>query len=181
MSDSGKKASDNWGSSSSPSSQSYGLNKKCFYDNGSYQLSGFSFVCGGNKKTISLWYKSNNNTNLSYVMYGTSNFMNIQISNSRSSHLNFIYPNYTYYGTLPESGTWNHLTSVIDGDLLSAYTYINGEYKDVGTITNGVCPSTLEFLKDSFNGYIMDIRMYCYALTPNEIKNIYNNGYGSLL
>ncbi len=83
------------------------------------------------------------------------------------------------FGNL-QGNTWYHLAATYDGENLKAY-------KDGVLITNNSAPSgtpdaesaTLTFGKhsaasDHFGGTIDDIRIYSYALSPDEIKALSN-------
>ena len=139
-------------------------------------------TCDAITKTFSLWYLSKNNTSGSYIIEGaghsTSGIIDL---NFTSTNLEFWFSNISSSYTKPSVNKWHHIAIIISDD--NAKLYIDSDYVGENNRSSGTggCPGDLYFLKTNFNGYAQDIRLYDYSLTTTELKNIYNNGYGTLL
>ncbi len=83
------------------------------------------------------------------------------------------------------SSTWNHFTATWDGSTM--YLYTNGRLasSQSATGTLGATSSTSLYIGASrgssgpellLNGKVDDIKIYAYALTPDEVKQDYNRG-----
>lgn len=80
-------------------------------------------------------------------------------------------------GVVPVIGQWYHVAGVTDGT--NAIIYINGQRKNSGACT-GSHTSTGVYLAgpsgETFDGQIDDVRIYNYALSTEQVKNLYNAG-----
>jgi len=82
----------------------------------------------------------------------------------------------------PVLNEWTH-TVIVFGDSGKAKMYLNGiiqsDIKDFDFISNadvGSFIGSLRGVAQYFNGLIDDVRIYNYALTPLQVKNLYNQG-----
>ncbi|MDD5627056.1 MAG: LamG domain-containing protein [Patescibacteria group bacterium] len=74
-------------------------------------------------------------------------------------------------------GAWNQIITTFNNK--TAKTYLNGILVDTETITNSLTLSRISGLTyltnvTYFNGLIDDVRVYNYALTPLQVKTLYN-------
>ncbi len=83
----------------------------------------------------------------------------------------------------PTTGTWNHLVVVMSGT--SVTHYLNGKTNGTGTLSIAIAdqgqPLRIGLRTDSVTkmlGQLDDVRIYNYALSAAQIKNIYNGGAG---
>lgn len=81
------------------------------------------------------------------------------------------------------ASAWYHVAAVYDGT--NQIIYINGVNTTQGSKTGSITSSSGKNLigirdatspKQFFNGQIDDARVYNYALTPTQVKTLYNNG-----
>ena len=80
-------------------------------------------------------------------------------------------------------GVWKHITLIVPDDG-NAYAYLDGEILGSVAVTGGEVAEDLHFgywYKTStnyryYNGKMDDIRIYNYALTPTQIRNVFNEG-----
>ncbi|QQS44626.1 hypothetical protein IPM65_03440 [Candidatus Roizmanbacteria bacterium] len=89
---------------------------------------------------------------------------------------------------LISTGTWVHITAVyVDGDASASTIYINGKAQKDSTTGNiasvdslansvGLRFGTQGNGSSDFDGQIDDVRIFNYALTAEQAKQIYNNG-----
>ena len=76
--------------------------------------------------------------------------------------------------------TWYQLALTYDGLQINAY--VNGQYIDhrdqTGNVRNSVSGLAIGYLTNTYwlKGQIDDVRIYNYALTATQIKNLYNQG-----
>ena len=84
-------------------------------------------------------------------------------------------------GTILSANTWYHVIGTYDG--ANVKIYINGTLKKSYTTT--ITPGSFTPIKTVigwhysdrfFNGQIDDVRIYNYALTPEQVKTLYNGG-----
>jgi hypothetical protein len=72
---------------------------------------------------------------------------------------------------------WHHILGTYDGSVMKLY--VDGVLSKTedkwfpGDIAYGNYDL---YIGDSFNGQIDDVRIYNYALTPTQVKTLYNNG-----
>jgi len=83
--------------------------------------------------------------------------------------------------TVPELNKWYHVAGVFDGSKL--YIYVNGAL-DAAPVSGEYDPYDIDlwigrFGSAYFNGLIDEVRIYNYALTPDEIRLLYNAGYAA--
>jgi tetratricopeptide (TPR) repeat protein len=94
-------------------------------------------------------------------------------------------PNNLWSGHLPTQteitdGQWHHLVAVYDGARLRLY--VDGVQDATCAVTGQIRPNdwpvfigeNSEQTKREWNGLIDDVRIYSYALTPQEIKAVYS-------
>ena len=92
---------------------------------------------------------------------------------------------YTAGATSPitSTGTWYHLVGVFNGSANTADLYVNGVRYTGGTTLGLSIPTTTNTLyigtRDTtahWNGQIDDVRIYNYALTATQVKQVMNEG-----
>ncbi len=144
----------------------------------------------GNQMSISLWTKSTNTGFSPALNIGDSN-SGVAINSYGAGYIGVVYNNqdWIYTNVIPTAGVWYHIVLVKDTNLANPYKnkiYINGSeatYIYRGTPT-GFTPTTNSTTigrsngssAGYFSGQIDDVRIYNYALTPEQIKQVYNNG-----
>lgn len=94
----------------------------------------------------------------------------------------------TYNNTKLAVDTWYHLANTWDAATMSLYinsSLVTAILSTTGTLqspTNGtVFIGSNSGTANFFNGYIEDVRIYDYSLSPQEITNLYNLGKGTHL
>ncbi len=140
---------------------------------------------GGSQGTIAFWVKNPAAGSGSYLLRSDSNtrtYFQISSSNIITIKGN---PSVTIYNGIINPANWNHiaLTWSPSGSSMLGQTYINGTAVGIGqTFTDG---SKGTFLTiggfwtngtQNASGIFDDVRAYNYALTPEQIKQVYNNG-----
>ena len=87
--------------------------------------------------------------------------------------------------TAAQTGIWYHVVGVYDSSGAMNKIYINGVLENSATTSSGgIYDTTAEFRIGSsaetttypLNGYVDDVRVFNYALTPQQIRDVYNNG-----
>lgn len=140
------------------------------------------------QKSISVWIKvtGGESTWRAIISPSSSDFFHFQINNSNTLEVYFYGPAKSATSTtLFNSGNfnkWFHVTAVWDGTY--AKLYINGNEENRSTAGSGsltAATSNLYIgngynLSRPFNGQIDDVRIYNYALTNEQVKQIYNGG-----
>jgi len=85
------------------------------------------------------------------------------------------------FGAL-EDGQWHHLVGVVDSGVSKAY--LDGVFKNQSIATDSDYDTELDIgkgvLDREFNGQIDDVRIYNYALTADQVKQVYNFGAARL-
>ncbi|MFA6185460.1 MAG: DUF2341 domain-containing protein [Candidatus Shapirobacteria bacterium] len=134
-----------------------------------------------NNYTISFWAKHNVSSKMpigsrsgtTYYWYGDSSWKYTHGGTSGE----FYYPKSV---NIP-NGTWGHFTVTYDG--INVRIYRNGKFEGSQGSTGTADFSNGFYLgwgyPDSsyhFNGQIDDVRIYNYALTPEQVKTLYNGG-----
>ncbi len=92
----------------------------------------------------------------------------------------------TWTGARPTDNTWHHISVSVNRTTDLATLYVDGVNKGTQSVTSFVWTTANEkffyFGKDYcssncwFDGQIDDVRVYNYALTPVQIKTLYNSG-----
>ncbi|MDO8522948.1 MAG: LamG domain-containing protein, partial [bacterium] len=83
-------------------------------------------------------------------------------------------------GSILQANTWYHITLTKSGTTITIY--LNGVFNVSSTKTVGAATGVTNIginkdgVSDPFNGQIDDVRIYNRALTPDEIKRLYNIG-----
>ena len=112
-------------------------------------------------------------TNGGWVLGGRTGSLDFMVSDStnlQSHRLSFS----------SQLNTWYHLVGVRNGNTL--YLYVDGKLNKTGDITGFVIDDNKNFSIGGnitawlWPGQIDDVRIYNYALTPEQIKQVYNGG-----
>ncbi len=81
------------------------------------------------------------------------------------------------------TSNWNHLVATYDKSASSMKIYVNGKLEKSDTYSTSLTPNNeplhIAAYSDGsydFNGQIDDVRIYNYALTPLQVKQLYNEG-----
>jgi hypothetical protein len=83
---------------------------------------------------------------------------------------------------LTDIGTWHHVTATFSSGSLKYYLDGKLNSSTTTTVTSIVNDSIAARIgkhstgNEPFPGLIDDVRIYNYALTPSQIKNVYNDG-----
>jgi hypothetical protein len=156
-----------------------------------------AFNFGSNNFTVSFWFKTegthDNGGGLGDVIgkYNMDIGRQWMFQQDSSGKINFAtyYANSMYGGegltsTQGYQGQWVYCTGVRDGS--NKYLYINGVLDNTGTCSGLVSSSSEVHIGDLcydyspsveyqfFNGKIDDVRVYDYALSANEVAQLYN-------
>ncbi|PIP56633.1 hypothetical protein COX05_02090, partial [candidate division WWE3 bacterium CG22_combo_CG10-13_8_21_14_all_39_12] len=157
------------------------------------------FLGNGNDVTVAIWVKpgSSQKTYANIIDHdhstgGAGNYGNwvIQQDNTttNSYYFAFTYDGTNFDGTSKTtqltSSTWQHLVMVKSGTSLDHY--LNGvKQGSTSTVQNNITTESSPLrIGDNvnpvnnrdFNGQIDDVRIYNYALTEEQIKQVYNGG-----
>ena len=136
-----------------------------------------------NSITVAAWIKTSGTNNYSGII---DKFVNTgyQINIDNSSRLRFDIggsPYQTLTGTTNiETGDWFFVTATYDGT--TAKVFVNGKQENSVNYSGGITTSgqsliignDTEAVNRYFNGQIDDVRVFNYALTPLQIKTLYN-------
>jgi hypothetical protein len=156
--------------------------------------------CGNNAKldvgsgdfSTTVWIKINSLPNNNFIIYrsnlsdgwgwGLQNFSSIRFEARDSGSTNSSTLNFTT--ETMSTGIWYNIAIVKSGANISAY--LNGKstsnspqtaYSDMSNSTEPLEMARIDWWgSGNFNGSIDDVRVYNYALTPLQIKEIYNGG-----
>ncbi|MDD4027297.1 MAG: LamG domain-containing protein, partial [Candidatus Shapirobacteria bacterium] len=144
-----------------------------------------SLPSGSSPRSISLFFKYQNlpNTYNTIVGYGTASTSNANglIMQNNNKLLYFGYGNDLISNATLSSNTWYHIVGTYDNNSI-ARLYINGKLDNSGSHTWNTILNKFyigEQINESseyFSGQIDDVRIYNYALTVEQIKQIYNGG-----
>ncbi|MCW1949439.1 MAG: DUF2341 domain-containing protein [Candidatus Shapirobacteria bacterium] len=114
------------------------------------------------------------NTRGGWSLGGNSTSLGFHVSDSTNTQYRFL----TFTSQL---NTWYHLVGVRNGNNL--YLYVNGKLTQTGDVTGFVIDDTNNLSIGGntssawlWPGQLDDVRIYNYALTSEQIKNIYNGG-----
>ena len=143
------------------------------------------------KVSISLW--CNINSVPSYNVLANkpqvstawnANYGLIMVSGIPRFYINAWNGNYVQTGL--SQNTWTHLVGTYD--MSNIKLYANGVLMTSTAYTTSITIDNYHFMIGASNagtyttyGYLEDVRLYDYALSETEIKNIYNNGKGTYL
>ncbi|MDH6117295.1 hypothetical protein ABH930_001720 [Kitasatospora sp. GAS204A] len=95
----------------------------------------------------------------------------------------------TYYSasanTAPQVGAWTHLTATYNADTKAMTLYVGGQFAGSGTNPSpwkttgptiiGASAATGYSLSNALDGAVSDVQIYPYALTNQQVTNIYQN------
>ena len=139
--------------------------------------------------TISVWIKPNTLSSGSHTAVGKNLPYILWINNTSNNYrvYSYLYKGGSWYGAFSANnsitlGTWQHVVITYDG--ISRKTYINGiqsgttDTQISGNIDMSNSNITIgqDFNTRYFDGQIDDVRIYNYALTSEQIKQVYNGG-----
>lgn len=142
---------------------------------------------GNADRTLSVWINSagNGTTDMYPALWlGSTGTHNISAIGIRAA-TNFLCMTFwadELDSSIPAtSGKWFHLLGTYVGSTREAKLYINGKFavgKTLGSNLNTPANVYVSSSPDSrrFKGQIDDARIYNYALTPEQIKQVYNGG-----
>lgn len=132
--------------------------------------------------SISAWFRTES-------VSGTNTIINFYNSSATTRHgilltSNFLYSGYynapSYTGTVISgitTDTWYHIVTVVNGGAVT--TYLNGTAYSGGSISGLGIDNRIGFSSPNggyFEGQIDDVRVYNYALSSDQVKNVMNNG-----
>ena len=141
---------------------------------------------GNSPRTVSIWYKvaSNSNDNCLFV-YGQSGGQNaygVSFNNSDTWY-NFAWSTNTSFTNPSNDGTWHHLVTTFDASKTSK-VYIDGVLKNT-VVQNGWDTSVnnntfwlgglFSSTASTFNGTVDDLTIYNFALTDDQVLNLFNS------
>lgn len=149
---------------------------------------------GANNMTVSAWYKTSTNFSTSgwiYQSFGSASNNEIALGMSSFDAITCIYMDgsanlaQASHSSTTNDGNWHHAACVRNGTTVNLYidgqlvkTATNGS---LGTITTtgddqAIGTNSASNGTQNFSGQIDDVRIYNYALTKNQIRQVMNNG-----
>ena len=145
--------------------------------------------------TIKSWFKTTAFTGTIYSTtlgtYSNPPKGGIQIINGKARfYIGYIDSAYRYIESksLVNDGIWHHIVAISDTD--KSYLYIDGELQGTSSYTSadslvvpdktsvGVHLDSDPVYKAYFDGQIDEVKIWNYALAPDDIKREYNGGFG---
>lgn len=141
---------------------------------------------GNSPRTVSIWYKvsSNSNDNCLFV-YGQSGGENAYgVSfNGSNTWYNFAWSTNTSFTNPSNDDTWHHLVTTFDASKTSK-VYVDGVLKNT-VVQNGWDTSVnnntfwlgglFSSTSSTFNGTVDDLIIYNFALTDDQVLNLFNS------
>lgn len=138
--------------------------------------------------TVSAWIKTNSTNTYQRIitkpLLSSSDYGYSLAIRNTGKFWGVIHTSNGYFGTSDSTASvttnWTHLAMTYNGSNL--LFYINGVLDKNTSVTGGNITYDTDVLKigknggELFNGQIDDVRIYNYALTPEQIKQIYNGG-----
>jgi hypothetical protein len=144
---------------------------------------GTTYPLGTNPFTLSVWYKGSQNQSWRGLI-GSVNTPSNTIGYALQNHngkLNLWHNGYAYTGTTPiNDNNWHHCIAIINGN--NSTLYLDGKPElrftpSSNTTVNNSQPVWIGGWGDPLylvSGQIDDARIYNYALTPEQVKQVYN-------
>lgn len=143
-----------------------------------------NIISGDNTHTILFWAKPTSYNKVWIDMSGDSGYSFVQISPTNlyvgyspttPSYRTYVYTfnlNNWYHIAISKNNTGNNVNVYVNGNLLNVYT------GSVGDMNSGSIIYLGKFHNNGYNigGQLDDARIYNYALTTEQIKQIYNGG-----
>ena len=143
-----------------------------------------NIISGDNTHTILFWAKPTSYNKVWIDMSGDSGYSFVQISPTNlyvgyspttPSYRTYAYTfnlNNWYHIAISKNNTGNNVNVYVNGNLLNVYT------GSVGDMNSGSIIYLGKFHNNGYNigGQLDDARIYNYALTTEQIKQIYNGG-----
>jgi hypothetical protein len=138
-----------------------------------------------NNFAISLWYKRANSTSninlLTRGLDGNNGYkMGIGVSGCAANQIEFSKFNINHFclGFVPADTDWHNI--IINADSVNGLSsYLDGQLNGSSSNTNDIISSTQNLIfmgdNDISASQLDDIRIYNYALTAEQVKNLYNN------
>ena len=133
---------------------------------GTVPVSKFNY--GDNNRSWRFWYPSGNTIGFTVSSTGTTSDATVSSTSTLT----------------PDGTTWYHVAATYNGSQLkmfvngkeeSSINYSSGIFAGAEDIAIGVNFDNANPTND-FDGSVDDVRIYSYALTPLQIKDVYNNG-----
>ncbi len=139
--------------------------------------------------TISAWIKPTS-VSSTYEIIGRQTYVREYAMGITANEIYLIFgdgssfnANYLSIGASLTANTWQQVTAVRDTTKLIERFYVNGKYISQNTYSVGVSSSSnfteigrRDASNYKFSGLIDDVKIYNYALTPDEVKQDYNRG-----
>lgn len=158
------------------------LNNAASFDGNDYVNIGTTAITIGDDMTISTWIKVGNSSQTPIISNRSSGRLYYGLN---SNGYGFVYYNSAIPASLStttaiDDNTWHNLIFVRSGT--TSTFYVDGKYNNSITQTSYVSakvPINIGYdvpNNEYFPGLIDDVRIYNYALTPDQIKTLYNNG-----
>ncbi len=130
--------------------------------------------------TIAVWiYKTAIGSKGYQTIYGGPSGFEIEARNGGTSEAKFVAWNWGKPAAAYEFNEWNHCVFVHSDD--DCKVYLNGEYVATGT-AKASNPSGNYFVgawntatQQNFDGLMSDFRIYATALSPTDVKSLYQN------
>lgn len=154
------------------------------YDTSTYAQGGVSTYLEGiilpsEAKTVSLWIKGAKTVN-SAIFSDKTTGLQIGLLNSLL-YVNCLASTKGFTTTHWKDNEWNHVVVINDNGI--RFCYVNGQAENQSGSTNYYIHNTDKFWlwkrsynnNYSFEGNLSDLRIYCTALSAEDIKSLYNN------
>lgn len=150
-------------------------------------LSTYPVELWNNSFTYSFWIKPSGKNDNRSVYASSYSGTTCSIEKTTSNKLRFYWdgsPDLTTSSLTIIDGIWQHIAVVKSEDKTKVYCYYNGELKDTftNTFNNKSFSDNLRIARDtrgdatSYTGLISDFRIYCTALSAEDIEILYKVG-----
>lgn len=161
------------------------INKALDFDGGNdyVKTSGFTGLSSGGQVTMSAWIKPTMD-NSQNIILDRATILRLEISDSNVPNADIgtgsAWCNTSISGGTLTSGQWAHL--VVTYDNVSARMYLDGKLVNTQTFSCTMGNSGDFYIGQytggsyNFPGQIDDVRVYNYALTAQQVKDVMNNG-----
>jgi hypothetical protein len=145
-------------------------------------------IFGYSQITYSAWVKINGNppsTQYSVVTgnYGRSGIY-IGTDGKAKARAWDTTDHYTDSNTLVTNNQWHHIVATYNQGSTLTKLYVDGKYENQMSYYPNIINNTYSYIAENpntvadtyFKGQIDDVRIYNYALTPEQVKTLYNGG-----
>jgi hypothetical protein len=134
--------------------------------------------------TIAAWVKTSKGTSESVVTKYGNYYFAINRDSITDGRFSLYLTSWKDSVSSVNDGAWHHIAATWDGSYVRLYKdgELDASFAYSGTLTANSNPVEIGRRSDIgwyFNGQIDEVKIWNYALTPEEIKREYNGGFGS--